>query len=112
MVTINSKDFYSGPWPVRHKVPPAHVQAEYDRLIAEWLANGRRLPSPIGEVADVVTVNELILAFYRHAETYYRRPDGTLTSETAEYRASLKPLRMLYGNLPVREFSPLKLTRR
>jgi len=39
VVRINGRDYYLGPHGSKVSV------AEYDRLIAEWLANGRRLPS-------------------------------------------------------------------
>jgi hypothetical protein len=42
VVTIAGKDFYLG----RFGDPAS--KAEYDRLIAEWLTNGRRLPCPGG----------------------------------------------------------------
>lgn len=45
-VTIEGKDFYLGPW----KSKASYL--EYDRLIVEWLANGRRLPA---EAAPAIT---------------------------------------------------------
>ncbi|MHB0957257.1 MAG: hypothetical protein ACYC0X_24535 [Pirellulaceae bacterium] len=39
VVTINGQDIYLGKWNT------AASKAEYDRLIAEFLANGRRLQS-------------------------------------------------------------------
>jgi integrase len=84
------------------------VQEAYDRLIAEWLANGRRPVVPAAE-APAFTVNDLILAFWRHAETHYRGEDGHPTNELNDYRLSLRPLKELYGRLPAAEFSPLKL---
>ena len=108
VVTLNGKDHYLGAWPAdRRKAPPAARDA-YDRLIAEWLANGRRLPSPEDE-RPAVTVNEVILAFWRWAEQHYRREDGTTTNELGEYRYSLRPLRELYGPTPAADISPLKL---
>ena len=63
VVTLNGKDHYLGAWPAdKRKAPPA-VRDAYDRLIAEWLANGRRLPSPEDE-RPAVTVNEVLLAFW------------------------------------------------
>ncbi len=111
VVTLNGKDHYLGHWPAGQKRPPEAVQTAYDHLLAEWLAGGRRLPGDNLEQdhAGGLTVNELILAFYRHAERHYRREDGTTTSELVLYRYSLKPLRELYGTLPASEFSPLKL---
>src|SRR4051794_15299615 len=64
---------------------------EYARVIAEWEAGGRRLWSGAG--GPDLTVNELILAFWRYAEQHYRHPDGTPTSELDDYRLSLRPLR-------------------
>jgi hypothetical protein len=40
------------------------------------LANGRQLP----EAVRVLTIGELILAFWRHVEQHYRHADGTPTS--------------------------------
>jgi hypothetical protein len=49
IVTLNEHDHYLGVWPEGQRSPPGHVQAEYDRLIAEWLARGRMpLPRPAG----------------------------------------------------------------
>src|SRR5262249_32834886 len=39
-----------------------------------------------------------------HAQTYYRHPDGTPTSELADYKLSLRPLRQLFGHTPARDF--------
>ena len=46
VVARGGKDFYCGPWPLTLRKPPPDVREGYDRLIAEWLLNGRRL-SPI-----------------------------------------------------------------
>src|SRR5262249_46560093 len=78
---------YLGPWPAAMRTPPPEAREAYDHLIAEWLANGRRLPSPEPDAA--LTVNELILAFWKHAEHHYRRPDGSATNALGEYRFSL-----------------------
>jgi hypothetical protein len=56
-----------------------------------------------------LTVNEVILAFWRHAERHYRRADGTTTNELSEYKQVFKILRGLYGDTPAREFGPLAL---
>ena len=37
VVTLNGRDFYVGAWKT------VDAKADYDRLIGEWLANGRRL---------------------------------------------------------------------
>jgi integrase len=84
----------------------AESQAEYTRVLAEWQANGRRFPQA---AATDLTVNELLLAFWRHAEQHYRRPDGTPTAEIDCLRAALRPLRQLYGHTRVKDFGPLAL---
>jgi len=109
VVTLDGKDVYLGRWPAAQKKPPAAVRAEYDRRVAEWLANGRRLTPAPAPQPDGVTVSQLILAFHRHAAAYYRREDGTPTGELSEFRYSLRPLRELYGAEPAADFGPRKL---
>jgi integrase len=82
-------------------------RAEYARLLAEWEANGRRLPKP--EAAADLTVNELLVRFWPHAEQHYRHPDGTPTGELADYKLSLRPFRELYGHTAAKDFGPLAL---
>ena len=76
IVTLNGRDFLLGP----HDT--AASRSEYRRRIAEWMANGRRIPRATADL----TVTELIAAFKTHAETYYRHFDGTPTSEVAKDR--------------------------
>jgi integrase len=47
--------------------------------------------------------------FLRHADAYYRRPDGTPTSEPNEYRQTARVDRTLYGLAPAAAFGPLAL---
>lgn len=79
---------------------------EYDRVVAEWLAGGRKL-APVG--TDTLSVAELVEKFLTHADTYYRRPDGTPTSEASNLRSAVAPLVRLYGLTPAGDFSPLAL---
>jgi hypothetical protein len=82
-------------------------RTEYARVIAEWEANGRRLRTV--DPSGALTVNELTLAFWEHAETYYRRLDGTTTSELNDYKRSLRPLKFLYGPTLVKDVDALAL---
>jgi integrase len=50
-----------------------------------------------------------VAAFWQHAETYYRRQDGTASPGLDHFRYAIRPLRDLYGSLPAAEFSPKKL---
>jgi integrase len=99
IVTLGGRDFYLGPYGTRS----SHV--EYDRLIQEWLSRGKQAPGPAADL----TVVELIAAFMDHAETYYRRPDGTLGSEFDNFRCALRPLNRLYGEVAAAQFGPLAL---
>ncbi len=45
---------------------------KYDRIISERLANGRRLSEPMQTQRDLTTV-ELIVAYWKFAEGYYRK---------------------------------------
>jgi len=56
-----------------------------------------------------ISVNELLLAYWHHAETYYRRADGTPAAELENLRLALRPLKSLYGNTPARDFGPMAL---
>jgi hypothetical protein len=54
VVTLNGVDHYLG----NYDTPES--RAAYDRLIAEWLANGRRFPPKPGAYCGDLTVAELI----------------------------------------------------
>ena len=86
IVTLCGTDFYLGPHGSKTS------KAEYDRLIAEWLANDRRL---VQTHQFTVTIEELLAAFWQHAERYYLRPDGSPTKELDSYRQAMKPMRAL-----------------
>src|SRR5437764_11057991 len=104
VVRIGGKDYYLG------KYNTLESKAEYNRLIAEWFANGQSFLGKGAATNDSgLTVNELLLAYWKHAETHYRRPDGTPTAEIHCLRAALRPLRQLYGHTSVKEFGPLAL---
>jgi len=105
VVTLAGKDSYLG----KHGSPESRER--YHRLLAEWVAKNRSpLPTTSGGPArDPVTVAEVILAFWRHAEQHYRRVDGNQTGELGNFRDSLRPLRRLYGSTSAIEFGPLSL---
>lgn len=94
VVTLGGKDHYLGPYGAKAS------KAEYDRLIAEWLAGGRTTPQP----ASDLTVVELLAAYLRFAKSYYRDSD-----ERDQIIYAARPLKVLYGKTPAAEFSPLKL---
>jgi integrase len=95
VVTLNGHDHYLG----RHGSKES--KTEYDRLIAEWLAGGRQLPTN----ADGLTVNEVLLAYLRFAEGYYGK-DG---KELGCLKDAIKPVKALFGREPADTFGPKRL---
>ncbi len=55
-----------------------------------------------------LSVNELIVAYLRHADAYYMK-NGKPTAEPANLRFSFRVLRQLYGHTSASEFGPLAL---
>lgn len=82
---------------------------KYYRVVAERVCNdqpGSNL-TPTPKRHDCF-LNELILAYWKHAQSYYVK-NGRPTDEQAGIRAALRHVRRLYGRTPAREFGPLKL---
>ncbi|WLD14688.1 tyrosine-type recombinase/integrase [Planctellipticum variicoloris] len=103
VVRFNGSDYYLG------KYGSQESRDEYDRLLGEWMVNGRQAPPrvvhrPVGQM----TVSELILAYLHFADGYYRK-NGKPTGEYDSIRYSLKPLRRLYGPTAISAFGPLAL---
>lgn len=83
-------------------------RAEYGRIVAE-LATCPASSAPVGPAAPRLTVDQLLLAYWRHAEHHYRTSGGNPTGELDEIRRSAVPLRKLYGHTPAAEFGPKAL---
>ncbi len=52
-----------------------------------------------------MTVNEVLLAYFKFAECYYVK-NGKTTPELAEMKFALRPVRELYGRQSWRTFGP------
>lgn len=91
------KDRYLG----RYGTPES--QAEYDRLIAEWLAGGRGKAAPKPSKTDA-TVAECMAAYWRYCEAHYSAPT-TLDN----IKKALGPVKELYAHTPAVEFGPKAL---
>ena len=100
LVVLNGRAIYLG----RYDLPETRQQ--YHRLVAEWEATGRRPPGP---AQNELTVMELCAAFWRHAEEYYRRPDGRSSSSLDGYRMAMGHARRLYGRTRAVDFGPVAL---
>jgi integrase len=101
VVRIDGKDHYLG----IHG--SAESYREHDRLIAEWLSNGRRLT--LANTVGWLTIEELMARYWRWAENYYRDADGESSQELDNIRLALRPLRRLYGQTEAAAFGPLAL---
>jgi integrase len=100
VVTLDGRDFYLGPH------GSGASEFEYDRLIGEWLAAGRRLPP--GAQQPSLTITEMLLLYWKFAEQHYRK-HGEPTGELVGIRYALRPLRELYGLTLITDFGPLAL---
>ena len=106
IVTLDGRDFYLG----AHGTTAS--RQEYDRLICEWLAAGRRLPrrGPGGGTAvggSDLAVVELVAGSSKHAQVYYRHPSGH-SGQPGSFRLALGHLKRLCGRTPACEFGPLR----
>jgi integrase len=102
VVTLGGKDIYLGPHGTKAS------RAEYDRVVAEWLANGRRPTTNAADRSAPLTVSAMILRCWVYAKQHYRR-DGRPTRELDNIRDSLRPLKKLYGHTAAAQFGPLAL---
>jgi integrase len=98
------KDLVLGP----HGSPES--LAEYRRVLAELEAHGGfySVQATTPAAADL-TVNELLLQYWRWAEDHYRDPGGNPTRELDNLKDALRPLRRLYGHTLAKEFGPSAL---
>lgn len=100
VVTLSGTDHYLG----EHGA--IESRERYNELVGRWLASGGR--SPAGDSAKPLSINELILAYYRHCETHYgaRRTKSTRLSQI---RSAMQPLKQLFGSTLAAEFGPKSL---
>lgn len=102
-VRIDGRDHYLGPF------GSDESRRKYGDLIAARCGGNVADPLPATGPQDTgPTVGEIILAFLRHAETYYVK-NGKPTGAAACFRHAVGPLVDLFGMTPAREFGPLAL---
>lgn len=102
-VCVGDREIYLGVYN-----SPESLEA-YRKLIAELRTAPAEVVVPVLKPAAGVSVNEVMLAFWKHAEQHYTREDGSQTNELTEYRQAFKILRELYGRTPATDFGPLAL---
>jgi integrase len=101
-VTLDGKDYLLGPY------GSAQSHEAYRRLTAEWLERRGQFAPPVREEAPL-TVNELILAYYKHAAAYYGFDHDTRRGDRYCFRDALRVVKSLYGSTPARDFGPKSL---
>lgn len=79
-------------------------KAEFHRIVAEWHANGGRLPVR----PDEITISELCSMYWEHASVRYT-VDGCPTTTLDHVKSALGAMRKLYGKTLASEFGPAKL---
>ena len=81
----------------------AESQQRYERVIAEWLTCGRRLPAAKTSMIGGPTVDELIYEYWPTMERAYS------PSYLSTLRAAIRLLRSMYGASTADSFGPLDL---
>ncbi len=81
-------------------------KAEYARVVAEWTVGGMRLPANPA-TADL-PVNELLVAYWKHAEVYYGYDKGR-RGDSYSLQDALRIVKQLYGTTAAADFGPKKL---
>jgi hypothetical protein len=77
--------------------------------MAEWLASYRQLQAKqTDERNPSLSTNELILAYWDYAKSYYCK-NGQPTSQLGLVKLAMRPLSDIYGTLPVSTLGPLSL---
>ena len=100
VVTLSGKDCYLGPWGSRAS------RYEYDRIVGEWIQNGRRLGQ--GDACDLAVI-EIINAYRKHPDAYYVK-NGQRTREAEIITHTLKCfVQPYYGRAMAVDFGPLAL---
>lgn len=102
-VIIGGEHIYLG----KHGSPESWEK--YHRVVTERVCTGlAKVAGPAAISNPDFSVNEFILAYWKHACTYYVK-HGRPTDEQAGIRSALRYVRRLYGRTPACEFGPLKL---
>jgi len=96
-VRIDGKNIYLGFFGTKDS------KAEFDRVVSEWLANGRQLPQT-ENCQKTLTVDAICHSFLEYAAGYYRKNDE-ITSEYKEYECVVRLLHEHCGRIPAIDFN-------
>lgn len=93
---LHGRQVWFGPY----EDPETHRR--FARTLAEWIANGRRLPPE--QTREEMRVADIVAAYLEFAERVYTKPDGAPTREVENLGDAVRLLLKLYGTLPAHEF--------
>jgi integrase len=85
---------------------PMDILSRWSSQAAEFILSW---PAKPWFLSVELSVMELLNRFWKHAKQYYRKPDGTATTELGVFKQVIRPLKRLYGTQAVSEFTALKL---
>jgi integrase len=97
----------NGRWVSLGKYGSPESHAEFARIVAEHASVS--IAAPRTQPESAFSVDELALAFLRHAEKHYRGADGKPTNEYREFKRAIAPLHELYGHTMATTFGPRAL---
>lgn len=100
VVTLDQRDHYLG------RFNSKASRKEYDRLVGEWMANGRS--SPLDDQNEGFSVAELSARYLIWAKAYYVK-NGRPTRSIERVKVALRALLANYADVDVSEFGPLSL---
>jgi len=94
---INGKFIYLG------KYGSKASRQQYEEVVAEYLANGKKLPPTRSQ--NEITCLEFAIAYLEYAKEYYADDPGMYN----HCENAMKPFVKHYGNQPISKFSPRSL---
>lgn len=108
IVVLNGKTHYLG------KHDSQEAKDEYDRVLHDWLANGRATPKrtrnkTTNNEEQPITVGVVVAEFLEWAKDHYGDADGSPTRSYHNLKPALRVLNKLYGEWPADEFGPKAL---
>jgi integrase len=95
-IRVDGRDYYLG----RHGSDEA--RKEYARLCVVLAKD--QPPEAILATANVLSVADLVAAYLRHAEQFYRDEHGRTSSELVNYRCAVEPLLSAHAHTAINEF--------
>jgi len=103
-VTVPGRgEIYLGPY----GSPESH--AKYARVLAEHFPNGEESLSLPVLVGDAITINELVLRYWKEFVEVYHQKNGQATERQYDIKRALRFVQQLYGKELAREFGPRAL---